>query len=199
LPTEGDTQQVTKYVVRRMMQWRQTDVVGVFLVNHQRHLPALDRNHENVFTPQQIEDATSNGTALVTTWDLFRLIRGMARWGWPGKVVQDVLYGVGRLPGLPSPYTPVGTVAHYYPDISVLSIEVGEGGLRVGDTVAFRFPAGFFEEEVTSLQVEKKNVREAAPGQRAGYKTTLKKKDVPIGTPIYVARMTAPPGQDGAV
>ena len=81
------------------------------MVNHQRNLPALDREHEKVFTQQQLDDATDDGTGLTTTWDLFRLVRGMMRWGWPASAVQDVLYGKGRLPSVPSHYPAAGTVA----------------------------------------------------------------------------------------
>jgi hypothetical protein len=187
-PVESDTQQVTKYVLRRMKQWARTDVSGVFLVNHERHLPALDRNHANVFTSPQIADAEANGTGLITTWDLFRLIRGMTRWNWPKKAVQDVFYHTGRLPNVPSHYLRAGAVAHYYTEKSVLSIEVGEAGLRVGDTVGFLFADGFYEEVVTSLQVNRQPVPEAAAGQRAGYKTSLRRNEVPEGTAIYAVR-----------
>ena len=190
-PTEDDAHQGTKYVMRRMKEWNRTDISGVFVVNNQRNLPALDRDDENVFTEQQLNDAAENGTGLMTTWDLFRLVRGMVRWKWPKRFVQDVLYGKGRLPRVPSHYDPVGMVAHHYSDISVLSIEVGTTGLRVGDTVGFMFPAGFFEEQITSLEVNKEKRREVRPGERAGYKTSLKRKEVPNGTPIYLVRNEA--------
>ncbi len=187
-PGESDTQQVTKYVLRRMKGRGRTDVSGVFLVNHERHLPALDRDHANVFTPPQIADAESNGTGLLTTWDLFRLIRGMARWNWPKSAVRDVFYHTGRLPRVPSHYRMVGTVAHYYTEKSVLSIDVNEVGLRAGDTVGFLFADGFFEEVVTSLQVNRQPVPAAATGQRAGYKTSLRRNEVPEGTTAYAVR-----------
>jgi hypothetical protein len=190
-PTESDTHQVTKYVLRRMKEWSKTDVCGVFLVNHQRNIPALDRSHENVFTTPQVTDAIENDTGLLTTWDLFRLVRGMIEWKWPTKVVQDVFYGNGRLTNLPSHYELAGMIAHFYDQILVLSIDVGATGLRVGDTVGFLLPTGFFEETIASLQVEKKSVNEALSGQRAGYKTGLKRADIPVGTPIYVVRSTA--------
>jgi len=62
--------------------------------------------------------------------------------------------------------------------------------LQVGDTVGFLFPAGFFEEQITSLQINNQSVSEAKPGQRAGYKTILRRQDVPVGTVIYVVRST---------
>lgn len=67
MPTEGDTLQVTKYVLRRIRQWKRTDVVGLSLVNHQRNLPALERNHANAFTEHQVQDAKQNDTGLMTT------------------------------------------------------------------------------------------------------------------------------------
>ena len=174
LPTESDTHQCTKYVLRRMKQWDRRDVSGVLVVNHQRNLPALDREQIHVFTRQQLEDAAGNGMGLTTTWDFFRLVRGMLKWGWPQKTVQDVLYGNGRLPSIPSHYADAGTVVHFYSEKSVLSIDMSGAGLRVGDVVGFLLPTGFFEEHVTSLQVNKESVSEAWPGQKAGHRTTLK-------------------------
>jgi hypothetical protein len=185
MPTEGDTLQVTKYVLRRIRQWNRTDVIGLSLVNHQRNLPAMERNHANAFTEHQVQDSTQNGTGLMTTWDLFRLIRGMVRWSWPAEAVRGVLYGSGRLPQTPSHYTIVGTVAHYWTERNAVSIEVSGDGLCVGNRVGYLFADGFFEEEVTSLHLEKTPVREARPQQRVGMKTNLKRGEIPVGTLVY--------------
>jgi hypothetical protein len=190
MPTEGDTLQVTKYVLRRIRQWNRTDVVGLSLVNHQRYLPAMDRDHINAFTQQQVRDAKQNNTGLMTTYDLFRLIRGMIRWNWPSRAVQDVLYGNGRLSNLPSHYTIVGRVTHYWTDKQVVSIEVTDHVVRVGDRVGYLFEDGFFEEEVTSLQVERKSVSEALLNQRAGMKTGLGRGDIPVGTVVYLVKFS---------
>lgn len=188
-PGEADAIQVTKYVMRRMQEWGRTEVSGVFLVNHQRNLPALGRDHANVFTGQQMADALAYRTGLMTTWDLFRLVRGMIRWGWPGAAVQDVFYGKGRLPSVPSHYAVVGEVAHFYDRASAVSVRL-IGSLRVGDTVGYLLPAGFFEEPITSLQMNKVAIQEGSPGQQVGYKTALSRKDLPDRTPIYVVRQS---------
>jgi hypothetical protein len=190
MPTELDTLQVTKYVVRRMREWGRTDVAGVSLVNHQRSLPGLERDHQNAFTQQQVEDAAQNGTALMTTWDLFRLVRGMTQWAWPPQAVRDVLYGVGRLPAYPSHYRQVGTVAHYWTDKSVVSIDVTAEGLKVGGRVGYLLADGFFEEEVGSLQVSHSAVQEAPPGKRVGMKTKLGRREIPVGTAAFVVGST---------
>jgi hypothetical protein len=185
MPTEGDTLQVTKYVLRRMKQWNQTDVIGLSLVNHQRNLPAMERDHKNAFTPQQVQDAEQNVTGLMTTWDLFRLIRGMMEWQWPSQAVRDVLYGRGRLGQHPSHYTILGTVAHYWTEISVIGIDVTGDVLRLGDRVGYLLEDGFFEEEVTSLEVDNKPVKEVPPDNSAGMKTKLTRREVPVGTQVF--------------
>jgi hypothetical protein len=185
MPTDGDTLQVTKYVLRRIRQWERTDVIGLSLINHQRNQPGLERNHEAVFTEHQVQDAASNGTGLMTTRDLFHIVRGMIRWNWPKEAVRRVFYGHGRLTKTPSHYTLVGTVAHYWTEKEVISIDVCGDALRLGDRLGYLLPDGFFEEMVTSLQVLKNDVGEAQSGQRAGIKTTLARREIPVGTNVY--------------
>ena len=184
MPTEGDTVQVTKYVLRRMKQWSRTDVQGLALINHQRNLPALERDQANVFTEPQVQDAVMNATGLFTTWDLFRLLRGKARWGWPDEAICDLLYRTGRVPPYPTHYTPVGAVAKYWTEQSAVSIEATDT-LRVGDRVGYLLPSGFYEEQVTSLELHNTSVREIAAGQRGGHKTALDKAAVPVGTQVF--------------
>jgi hypothetical protein len=185
-PTESDTLQVTKYVGRRMKQWDRRDVQGLSLVNHQRHLPALDRDHENVFLDAQVQDAEHYGAGLMTTWDLFRLLRGKARWNWPDEAVCGVLYHTGRVPPYPTHYTRVGRVWKFWPEIGVISIDIENGPpLKVGGRVGFLLPVEFYEEEVVSLHLDHQPIQETAVRLRVGHKTNLRKKDVPVGTQVF--------------
>jgi len=185
LPTERDTLQVTKFVLRRMREWERTDVIGVSLINHQRNLPALDRDYGSAFTTQQIKDAELNRTGLMTTWDLFRLIRGMMQWEWPAETIRDLFFGHGRLPLVPSHYIAVGTVAHYWTENAVISIDMVADTLHVTDRVGYLFADGFFEEEVVSLELDRNPLQEARPPQRIGMKTTLARSEIPVGTMVF--------------
>lgn len=184
MPTEGNTQQIVKYVLRRSKQWGHTDVIGLSLINCQRHLPALDRSHGKVFTAQQLQDAEANQTGLMTTWDLFRLIRGLMRWEWPAEKVRNVFYMKGRVSQTPEHYCMIGHIAHYWSEKHVVSIEL-TNGLCVGDRVGYLFDSEFFEEAVTSLQINSKSVSEAGCASRVGMKTNLKRRDIPVGTIVY--------------
>jgi hypothetical protein len=184
-PREGNTIQVTKFVLRRIKGWNRTDVTGISLINHQRNIPALERNHVTAFTTQQVDDAKENGTGLMTTWTLFKLVRGMISWGWPTKAIRECFYGKGLLSQVPSHYSPIGTVAHFYTDKSVLSVELSAGELRIGERIGFLFDDVFYEEQVTSLQVERKPVNVVLPPQKAGIVTQLKRNEVPVGMVVY--------------
>lgn len=54
LPSEEDALQVTKYLRPRMIEWDRTDVRGLAIINHQRNLPALDREHAGLPPPLSI-------------------------------------------------------------------------------------------------------------------------------------------------
>src|SRR5712691_5551911 len=49
MPREASALQVTKYLIPRMREWHRTDIHGLAIINHQKHLPALDREHAHVF------------------------------------------------------------------------------------------------------------------------------------------------------
>ncbi|MEO6811649.1 MAG: hypothetical protein ABI353_21260, partial [Isosphaeraceae bacterium] len=191
LPREANTLQVIKFILRRTRTriWPGEPKIphGVTLVNHQRGIPPLERDHKNVFTEAQIADSIDNGTGLMTTWDLFRLIRGMQQWQWETRHVQDVFYEKGRIGDRPSHYHRIGSLAHYYDGKRVASVLIEQGEtLRLGDTVGYIFPDRFHQETITSLQVDRSAVQEAHAGQKGAYVTSLLRSDLPEGTIVFL-------------
>ncbi|MEZ6049922.1 MAG: hypothetical protein R3C02_00810 [Planctomycetaceae bacterium] len=185
-PREDDTLQVVKYIPRRMKEWGRTDVSGVVIVNHQCNLPALKRDHEKVFTPQQIQDAIHQDVTLVTTWELFKLLRGLQKWGWPHEAVTPLFYGQGRIDVVPRNYHRIGVVAHFFDKLSVVSIELDASKiLRVGDTLGFILREQYHQETVASIHVDREAVESATGGQRAGHKTVLSRNVLPEGLVVY--------------
>jgi len=185
LPTEDDTNQVYKYVLRRMKGWDRKDVSGISIINHQRHILGLDRDHVNVFTDQQINDARNNDGALITTWDLFLLVKGMIKFGWEPKALKELLYRKGRINRIPPIYYPIGKIEKFYDEICVLSIKITDKSLIIADRIGYILPDGYFEEVVTSLQYNQQDIKEANPGMIVGIKTKLAKEKISIGADIY--------------
>ena len=177
--------QVVKYVPRRMKEWDRTDVRGVSIINHQRNLHALERNNQNVFTQPQIQDAMHHDITILTTWDLFLLLRGMMEWEWDPNVIQELFYRSGRMPRYPSSYEPIGEIFKYWEKMNVVGVEITNSKLQKGDRIGYVLPDRYLEEEVLSLQVDNQDVEEAVSGQLAGIKTKYKKEFLRKGMPVY--------------
>lgn len=185
LPDEEEVLQVVKYIPRRMKEWDRRDVNGVSLINHQKHIPALDRNNENVFTKQQIEDAEAHDITLITTWDLFILIKGMIKYEWDPEVIKDLFYEKGRISNVPSNYKPIGEIFTYIKDENIIGIKINNGKLYKGQRIGYRLPNKFLEEEVTSLQLNNQDFNEVHSDQSAGIKTIYSKDELKIGLTVY--------------
>ena len=186
LPHESDTLQVVKYIPRRMKGWDKTDVRGVSIINHQRNVPALERDNQNVFTEQQIEDAQHNDVTILTTWDLFLLTRGMMKWKWNPKAIQELFYQCGRMPNIPAIYKPIGKIVKYWEKPCAVGVQISENKLHKGERIGYVTSGGYLEEDVSSLQVENQDVEEVVPGQLAGIKTMYHKNLLRKGTIVYV-------------
>ena len=186
LPREDDIMQVVKYIPRRMKEWDRTDVRGVSIINHQRNVPALERDDQNVFTEQQIEDAQHNDVTILTTWDFFLLTRGMMKWKWNPKSVQELFYQRGRMPNIPTIYKPIGRIIKYWEKPGAVGVQISENKLHKGERIGYVTSGGYLEEDVSSLQVENQDVEEAVPGQLVGIKTTYSKNLLRNGTIVCV-------------
>lgn len=67
--------------------------------------------------------------------------------------------------------TQIGTVTHFFDHISVAVLTLTEP-LRVGDTVHILGHSTDFKQEITSMQIEHKEVPEAKPGDDVAVKVT---------------------------
>jgi len=173
-PRESDTMQVYKYISRRMKELGRTDVRGISIINHQRNIPPLERDNRNVFTKQQIDDANSNDIILLTTWDLFLLTRGMIKWKWNPKVIQELFYQKGTISKFPINYK------------GVIEVKIIDNKIRKGQRIGYVTNLGFLEEEVKSLEIKNRKITEAIPGQIVGIKTIYSKDKLIQGTNVYI-------------
>jgi hypothetical protein len=185
MPTEDDTNQVVKYVNRRMREHNRTDVRGLFIVNHQKNLPPLDRDNANVFTEKQIADARAQHCTLAATWDLFRLLRGIDELGWPPETVRGLLEIDGRMPVVPSHYEPVGTIVKLWADAGVISVRLKHAGLAVGDRVGFKCAHKFIEQRLDSMEIDKNAVTRADKASTVGVKSAYAKGELPRGAQVF--------------
>jgi hypothetical protein len=104
LPKEANSLQVAKYLAPRMRELARTDLRGLAIVNHQRHLEPLKRNNDDVFQRDVLVNAEEQGITLMTGWELFRLARNALHHGWAFDTVSHIFYVNGRPDIVPRHY-----------------------------------------------------------------------------------------------
>jgi len=185
LPSDEDALQAWKYVAPRMKEWKRTDVQGLSIINHQRHLPALDRDNVEPFREDIVVNAREQGFGLLTTWDLHRLARSFIRNQWRSEHVKALFYKVGRIAPVPENYEFVGVVERFAERLEVVGIQLETGELRVKDHIAFELSAEFIEQSVESIQIDRKPVTQAPTDTLVGVKTRLSKEQARKGVRVF--------------
>lgn len=201
MPKESNALQVAKYLTPRMRDWERTDLKGLAIVNHQRNMPALDREHEHVFQNDVLTNAHDHGFGLLTTWDLFRLVRSYVALGWRHEQVTALFTTPGRIRPVPAHYEHIGYIDHFWEQAEAIGIRLEQGPLNAGDRVAYELPVQFVEEDVPSLQLDGQPVQSATQGTHVGVRTGLDKQQARKGVRVYrvgAARLLLDAGADAA-
>lgn len=170
MPTEDDTHQVVKYMNRRMKELDRTDIRGLVVVNHQRHIPPLDRRNDQCFTEAQIEDAKTADISLVSTWDIFRLLRGYLEHGWPVDAVKKLFFANGRLVPIPLHYERLGIVEKTAPKLGVIGVRIELAQVNVGDVLSVVTENDYKQFALDSMELNKTAVTAANKGDLVGLK-----------------------------
>ncbi|MGO8755168.1 MAG: hypothetical protein ACLQHK_08055, partial [Gallionellaceae bacterium] len=165
-PSDEDALQAGKHAMIRIREMDRTDINGLSIINHQRHLPPLDRENMMPFRQELIDAAMEHVLGLMTSWDLYRLVINRRKLGWNSDEVKSIFYASGRVEVIPQHYQYIGGVAKAWSDKFGVILEDGE--LKVGDRIAIEFPIEFEEAPVDSIFVNNKAVQQANIGDQTG-------------------------------
>jgi len=75
----------------------------------------------------------------------------------------------------------IGTISHYFGQIGVAVIDLADE-LKVGDKIKIKGSVTDYEQEVSSIQIDKKPVATAKKGQSIGLKVNEK---IRVGDEVY--------------
>ena len=187
LPSDAGALQAVKYVAPRMKEWNRTDVQGLAIINHQRNLPALERDNKAPFREDILTNAKEQSFGLLTAWDLFRLVRSFLKHGWKHEHIKGLFYQVGRIDPVPTHYRFIGTVEKFWEKPGAVGVRIEAEGLTQGDRIAFELPVEFEEQRVESLQVDRNSVTHVEIGALAGIKTHLTGEQLRKGVRVFRA------------
>lgn len=189
LAPDAESLQAWKYLAPRMKELKRVDIRALAIINHQRYLAPLERDNERVFRQEIITNAEEHEFGLMTTWDLFRIVRNMRANEWNPEVVKPVFYRSGKIGCLPAHYEPLGFVERYLDKLRVASIRLKEvEELRVGERIAFLQSIDLYEQHVESMQVNKEQRMIAIRHELAGIKTPFTESQAKVGTRVFRVR-----------
>ncbi len=170
IPKDSDALQVWKYIAPRMKEWGKTEIQGISIINHQRNIPALDRENKKTFRDDILINATEQSFGLLTTWSLFRLLRSYLRNNWNHENIKELFYGNGVLSITPIHYEYIGKIINIWASAEAIGVKVEESSISLSDRISFETDVEFIEHEIESLQCAKKDVDKVVKGKLAGIK-----------------------------
>jgi len=180
----------TEAVVARVADQRQVSdspVHALVIVHHQRQSSkksrliedAIPDNVQRVFEREQL--------TTMTALDLQLLARAVDEKKCQAELARDMLFLPGRQGIAPPGFECAGIVRKYYPAHSAASIELSaDKVIRRGDTIIYRLTDVFFDETITSIEIDGEKVEEACGPCRAGVKTALTKDYLWRGQRVYI-------------
>lgn len=75
------------------------------------------------------------------------------------------------------PEQEIGIITHFFDHLSVAVIKIVQGAVKEGDTIHIKGHLTDFEQEIESMQIEHKPVKEAKAGQEIGIKVADKVRE----------------------
>ncbi len=184
--TSKDTEcgQISKIRYRRAEDRGKFDVFGLYIVNHQRHLPPNQR-HNPPFTKEQIRDAINDKRGLLTTYQLFKLYFQIEDGILSKEEARVEFYSTGLIEFKPKNLKYIGLADKTYLNGMVFSIELNDNEIKKGDLLYLERNGHYQTLTIEDIQLNKDSV-ETAKKSRVGIKSSLK---VYENTKVYIKNL----------
>lgn len=182
-PEDAEATQSEKHA---LMRTRDLDckVKPLTIINHERNLPPHERNPVP-YRKEIVANAEQTGLGLMTTWDLFCLLRNAEKHNWPSGAVKAVFYRDGRIEPIPGHYVGIGKIVHVWQDAFGV---VPSDEVSANSRVAVRANTEFVEFVATSLQVDGNSVDAAPPKSNCGIEFQGASGVFKKGWPVFLVR-----------
>ncbi|SMD44164.1 hypothetical protein SAMN00777080_2779 [Aquiflexum balticum DSM 16537] len=161
---DAECSQISKIKYRRAKERGKFDVYGLYIVNHQRHIPA--KNRENPpFTKKQLEDSLNEERGLLTTWSLFNLYFDIQNGVISKKEARNVMFNYGLLEFKPQDIKIVDSIKEVFLKGEVFIININGTTLKTGDTLYIEKNNKFRKITILEIKLNDKIVTEISKGE----------------------------------
>lgn len=162
--TDAECSQISKIKYRRAEARGKLDVSALYIVNHQRHLPPLQRTNPP-FKPEQIKDAELEKRGLLSTWKLFNLYFDIEAGIITKEEATKSFLEYGLVEFKPLNLIKIGEPEEIFKDGKVCIIDELDIELNRGDTIFVEKGDRFNKTIIKEIQVNGKPVEKVEAGE----------------------------------
>ena len=156
--------QISKIKYRRAKERDSFDVFGLYIVNHQRHLPAKRRENPP-FTKEQKQDAVNEERGLVTTWALFNLYYDIQNGIITKEDAKESFYEYGLIYFKPKNIALVGKIDEIYLKGEVFILNLNGIEIKTGDNLFIEKNNQFRKLTILEIKLDDKVVTKIDKGE----------------------------------
>jgi hypothetical protein len=162
--TDPDCSQISKIKHRRCKERNRFDVYALYIVNHQRYLPPLNRQNPP-FTPVQMQDAVNDERGLLSTWQLFNLYFEIENGIIEKDSSRNELLKFGFVEFKPKNLILIDKPKEIFKNGIVCIVNISKVDLSVGDEILVEKSGKFQNTIIEGIQIDDKPVTTANSGE----------------------------------
>lgn len=176
---DSECSQISKIKYRRAKERGNFDVFGLYIVNHQRHLPTKQRKNPP-FTKEQKQDALNEERGLLTTWQLFKLYFDIQNNIITKEEARESFYDYGLISFKPKNLKLIGIIEETFSNGEVFILNLENIEVKTGDTLFIERNNEFQKLVVSEIKLNDKIVTKISSGEVGikGNKKVRKKSKV---------------------
>lgn len=174
---DSECSQIAKVKYRRAKERKSFDVYAHYIVNHQRHLPPLQRESPP-FSAEQIDDAINDERGLMSTWQLYQLYFQITQGIISKEEARARFYDFGLIQFRPKSIL-LGKIEEIFRDGKIAILELDNIELSVGDELLIEKNQMLEKRKILSIRVDNEDVEAANSGEVGiGMDKAIKKKSL---------------------
>ncbi len=162
--TDSDCSQISKIKHRRCKERNSFDVYALYIVNHQRYLPPINRKNPP-FTENQIQDAINDERGLLTTWQLFNLYEEIENGLIDKDKARKELLKYGHVEVKPELQMIIDEPTEIYKDGHICIVNIKNVEIKIGEEILIEKNGKFTSAIIEGIQLDNKPVSVATSGE----------------------------------
>lgn len=162
--TDSDCSQISKIKHRRCKERNCFDVYALYIVNHQRYLPPLNRKNPP-FSVNQKQDAINDERGLLTTWQLFNLYEEIENGVFDKEEARNNLLKYGLVEFRPTDLALIDEPKELFKNGEVCIINLVDIELKIGEEIFVEKNGKFQKAIIEGIQLDDKPVSAASSGE----------------------------------